>query len=122
MRDLIDSLTLTIGDGFVGVSIARFGTEERVPVTYDVVTPDGVCTGTDLHVFRQGSDEDTLLSALAALLSFLGAAGDAYSSEMRGQESENSDLFPPVVMEWAYVNVDEIACADLATDGEDNFS
>ena len=49
---------------------------------------------------------------LATLLTFLGAAAEAHDYELRtGRESDNGDLFPARVMEWAHQNIDEIAMA-----------
>lgn len=60
---------------------------------------------------RGGKDYDGMT---AAVLSFLGAAADAYSHWMRtGQESENYTLFPEHVTEWAYLMEDEIAMLAL---------
>jgi len=52
-----------------------------------------------------------LQDGLTSLLAFLNAAAEAYRYEMTGRESENSDLFPPEIMEWAYANQDEIEAA-----------
>jgi len=56
-----------------------------------------------------------LLDGMESLLSFLGAAADAYRYNMRGngRKSDNSDLFPEWVMEWAYMNSSEIDCVKL---------
>jgi hypothetical protein len=50
---------------------------------------------------------------MATTLSLLGAAAKAYSWNMRNADvpSENSDLFPGWVNEWAYFNVERLASA-----------
>ena len=56
--------------------------------------------GDDLQSGCQGGN---LQFGLANLLSFLSAAGEGYAYEMHdGCESENTDLFPEWVNEWAY--------------------
>jgi len=49
---------------------------------------------------------------MESLLSFLGAAAEAYGYHLRmGGGSDNGDLFPPEVMEWAYQHDNEISMA-----------
>lgn len=44
-----------------------------------------------------------------SLLGFLGAAAEAVSyADRTGRASDNADLFPPAVMEWANANEDAI--------------
>jgi hypothetical protein len=46
---------------------------------------------------------------MESLLSFLTAAAESYGYTMRtGRESDNSDLFPAFIVEWAYQNDSEI--------------
>ena len=55
---------------------------------------------------------------LASLLSFLGAAAEAYGYTMRtGRESDNAGLFPAEIAEWAYINADEISMAAFEYEG-----
>lgn len=56
---------------------------------------------------------------LRTLVSFLGAAAETYQSSMRGRDSENSELFPPHVAEWAYGVSDELSM--LAEDPADRM-
>lgn len=50
-----------------------------------------------------------LQEALENLLGFIGAAGEAYRyTQSTGRASENLDLFPSAVNEWAYQHSDEI--------------
>ena len=47
-------------------------------------------------------------------MSFLGAAGEAYETELEGNiDSENLDLFDDRVNEWAYVHAEEIELAQV---------
>ena len=69
-------------------------------------------SGDDLRCGAMGADECEMLGTL---LSFLEAAGESYGYTVRtGRVSDNSDLFPPSIMEWAYVNSDEISMARYA--------
>jgi hypothetical protein len=54
---------------------------------------------------------------MATLLSFLGAAADSYRHTMTGGRSDNANMFPPEVMEWAYEHGEELT--ELAFDLED---
>jgi hypothetical protein len=49
---------------------------------------------------------------LASLLSFLGAAAEAYAYfDRTGFKSDNEGLFPQEIAEWAYQHADEISMA-----------
>ena len=51
-----------------------------------------------------------LQAVFGSLLAFLGAAAESYGySQRSGQQGENSDLFPPAVVEWAYQHSDELS-------------
>jgi hypothetical protein len=56
--------------------------------------------GSDL---RSGCGGGGLQETFESLLSFLGAAGEAYPNR------ENAGLFPKAVCEWAKANSDELA-------------
>ncbi len=58
---------------------------------------------------RPGIGEVTLEQWFECLLSFMGAAAEAYKYEMGGHESDNGDLFEPEIMEWTYQNDSEIS-------------
>jgi hypothetical protein len=66
--------------------------------------------GVDLHLGAFPVPNNT--KAAKTLLSFLYAANEAYLTELEGNiDSENLDLFPMPVNEWAYVNAEEIEMA-----------
>lgn len=67
---------------------------------------DGPVIGTDLYS-GVGAPVDAH-AALATLVSFVSAAGEAYGHTMRGGQSENQHLFRRGVAEAAYVNSDEL--------------
>ena len=63
---------------------------------------------------RSGCDaEPNVTEAAETLFSFLYAAAEAYRYGMSGGTSENDDLFPEHVMEWAYMNDDAISMVSL---------
>lgn len=73
-------------------------------------------TGADL---RSGvGDEPDYTSMMATLLSFLDAAAEAYRAGMDGRTSDNADMFSPAVMEWAYMNSDELGVLSFELRGE----
>lgn len=58
---------------------------------------------------RSGVGGCSLQEAFASLLCFLEAAAEAYACEVRaGRASDNDDMFPHEINEWAYLNSDEI--------------
>ena len=67
--------------------------------------------GDDIH---SGCDaEPNVTEATGTLFSFLHAAAESYRYGMSGGTSENDDLFPEHVMEWAYMNDDAISMVSL---------
>jgi hypothetical protein len=76
-------------------------------------------SGDDL---QSGCGNGSLQSGFESLLSFLGAAGEAYAYRLRtNREAENEDLFPPAVVEWAHQNSDEICMAKLTVQETENL-
>ena len=55
----------------------------------------------------------TLQSAFESLLSFLGAYAEAVVTTRTWRVSENSDLFPASMADWATENSDEIGMTEL---------
>ena len=127
MRDDDDTsrIDVTFPDGSV-VSVWWLGAEyqpydraERQRYGYSIIGPaehDGrrhawQYVGDDI---RSGCDaEPNVTEATGTLFSFLYAAADAYRYGMSGGTSENDDLFPEHVMEWAYMNDDAISMVSL---------
>lgn len=72
----------------------------------DTDSPDGPVIGTDLYS-GVGAPVDAR-AALATLVSFVSAAGEAYGHTMRGGQSENQHLFRRGAAEAAYLNSDEL--------------
>jgi hypothetical protein len=68
--------------------------------------------GTDLHLGARLPADNT--KAAKTLLSSMYAAGEAYVNEIEGRiDSENLDLFPMPVNEWAYLNLEDIEVAQV---------
>lgn len=72
----------------------------------DTNSPDGPVIGTDLYS-GVGAPVDAR-AALATLVAFVSAAGEAYGHTVRGGQSENQHLFRRGVAEAAYLNSDEL--------------
>jgi hypothetical protein len=49
---------------------------------------------------------------MASFVGFLSAAAESYRYTMRGGSSDNSDLFEPQTMEWAYQNSEALEYAE----------
>ncbi len=63
----------------------------------------------DLGSPGRGTDAENDQRMFAAFLDFLTACGEGLRyQESTGRESENADLFPPAVAEWARANSDEL--------------
>lgn len=74
--------------------------------------------------FRPGllprDEGDAVRDALGSVLSFVSAFAEAIEFETRtGCESENSDLFPDTMREWAHQNSDEITDMAMQLEDED---
>lgn len=88
------------------VSIEYAGSDDgRTRYRYYIDGPNLEFVGVDL---KSGGGGGTLQDGLRSLMSFLSAAGEAYWAGIHGRVSDNADLFPAPVMEWAYQNKDEI--------------
>lgn len=91
------------------ISIEAIGStsDGRTRYRYFIDTPEFNHSGQNL---KSGCGGGSLQEGMESLLSFLGAAGEAYGYQMRTKrESDNSDLFPVNVMAWAYQNSDELS-------------
>lgn len=81
----------------------------RVNYRYWIDSDDGQeFYGEDLS---SGIGGGSLQDGLESLLSFMGAAAEAYAYEQRGRKSDNGELFPAWLMEACYVNSDELQMA-----------
>lgn len=115
--------TIEIGGVIITVCGHDRDYEGRTCYEYSMAFPEGY-SYTDKHgetafidrgyVYRSrdmksGCQGGTEREGLETLMGFLGAAAEAYSYTMRtGRESDNADLFPAFITEWAYQNDSEI--------------
>lgn len=110
----------TIDGVRIGVTFAgmRPGDDGQTYAAYhwQVNLPGEVHGATDIHGPLTGRDPGPK-SMLGTLVVFLEAAAEAYAYEMRGGTSENRDLFPEPVTEWAYQHSDELAMLALDLEG-----
>lgn len=110
---------LRIGDGTLSLSGVGLGVEGRLNPCFILDTPDFEYVDDRMQTGVGGSGT---VSMFVNFLGFLGAAAESYRYELWSRSpGENSDLFPRHVLEWAYVNDDEIACAlsDICEPGSD---
>ena len=111
---------MRIGDAWLSIGYAGQSSDGRTQYEYFVDLPCGTeCHAADL---RSGvGQRPGLQEMFCTLLSFLGAAGEVVRYvEQTGRESENADLFPTAVGQWAAQNLDEISSMqfDLEESGE----
>ena len=96
---------LRIGGAWVYLERTRGAGEYGKPTfLWTIDLPDGTeHFGDDLCGW------EGLQGMFGSLLAFLGAAADRHGYQLAsGRESENANLFPPAVAEWAYQHADEI--------------
>jgi hypothetical protein len=103
-----------VGDAStIHISPVRRDAEGRVVWRYIIEDHDRHVLD-DAACLRSGTGDDIdPHKAMATLLGFLTAAAEAYSRSMYGPHSENADLFPPDVTEWACRHDDELAAIAL---------
>lgn len=95
------------GPSWISVDVGKPGQYGRCGAAYYIDTPEWEYSNDDISGL--GGPVDFLEN----LLCFLSAAAEAYRYTMGGRDSDNSDLFPPHIMEWAYLNDDELSMAQL---------
>lgn len=102
---------LHVGDAFISMGTGQRNAEGRTQYGCFIDLPDG--TEHEVTDLRSGCQGGSLQSGFASLLSFLTACAESYSYAMRRNkplsETENGDLFPPAVAEWAYQFSDELS-------------
>ncbi len=103
-----------VGDATISIAWAkRAGSGGRSRYQYYIDGPGIEHEGDDL---QSGAGGGGLQEGMSSLLAFLGAAAEAYAASMRGRESDNADLFPAAVNEWAYQNDSEIGSLQFELD------
>jgi len=98
-----------VGDATISVELSGYHGGRSVFTMYL-----DFADGTTFECSDLTSPRESLQEALASYLSFLSASAEAYSYQMStGRSSENIDLFPPHVTEWAYQNSDELSILSI---------
>jgi hypothetical protein len=97
---------LQVGDTTIQLEYDGSTNDGRTRYQWTIDLPDGSeHIGRDLKSGCGGGD---LQSGFESLVAFLGAAAESW--RYKGEKSENADLFPQPVVEWAAQNSDELAC------------
>lgn len=112
-----------VGDAGATIHIEPHGRdlENRAVCRYVIEDNDGTVLD-DATDLRSGAGDDfDARKMMATLLSFLAAAAESYRYTTYGQTSENADLFPPDVTEWAYQYDGELAALALELDEDQNI-
>lgn len=101
-----------IGEGWVSIEYDGWTNDGRRQYQYHVDIPgyshsnNALSSGIVLNA--------SLQSGLESLLTFLGAFAESVQySERTGRESENGDMFPSELREWATENSDEFTMIQL---------
>ena len=106
---------LQIGNAFISMVQGPRNSEGRTCYGCFIDLPDG--SEHEVTDLRSGCQGGELQEGFASLLSFLGACAESYGYAQRNgktlEDTENGDLFPPAVAEWAYQNSDEISMLQL---------
>jgi hypothetical protein len=95
----------------IGAEYSPDDSAYRQAYNYSIVTDVWRYDGNDIRSGCGAAVDES--EAARTLFAFLSAAAEAVDYEMRGGTSENSDLFPPHVTQWAYLNSDEIEMLSL---------
>jgi hypothetical protein len=123
--------TLTIGDVVLTVCGRDRDWKGRTCYEVSIAFPEGY-SYTDKHGetqfidrgfihrerdLRSGCHGGTERDGMESLLGFLTAAAESHGYTVRtGRESDNSDLFPAFITEWAYQHADDLSMAEYELD------
>lgn len=99
-----------VGDAFISVEPARKLDNGRTVWRYFIDRGEAEFEADDITGF--GNEQ----GAICSVLSFLGACAEGRQRETRGYESENADLFPQEIGEWAEQFSDEIGMLAVELD------
>ena len=111
-----------VGDATLSIHYGGMTHDGRRKYRYYIDRPDKPeFTADDI---ASGVGGGTLQEGLRSLLSFLGACGSAVNWNEQGggwRDSENSDLFPPEIAEWAAENSDDLSILSAYLDECENL-
>ena len=101
-----------IGDAEISIEYAHFTLDGRQAYRYFIDLGEYAYQKNDL---ASGVGGGTLQESLESLLGFLGAFAEAiaYRDPTGKTGSDNEDLFPVMLGEWATANADEIAMMEI---------
>lgn len=108
--------SLEIGKATISLQAGQRNREGRTCFECWLDLPDG--SEHQIENLRSGCQGGGVQKGFESLLSFLGAAAEAYRYRMgtggvRESESGNESLFSPPVVEWAYMHSDELAMLQI---------
>jgi len=120
---VISHIKLTLHDDTIGSITVQFDRWDGPHAQYRwTIIPPGmpIYSGSELRMGASSQPNDG--QALATLLSFLGAFAEAVDVTRRaGIESDNLDMFPEQLQEWAYqVGSDEFSVLESSVCGGDD--
>lgn len=98
-----------VGDAYLSLDLSgRQSSDGRDIYEAYIDLPDG--TEHAITDLRSGCQGGSVREGMAAFLSFLSAAGEAWRyRESTGDCSDNVDLFSPAIVEWASAYSDELS-------------
>ena len=112
------SPALKIGDSTLHLTDVQFAEEGRDRATFLLVTPEFEYEDDQLRSGVGGFQ--STVSIIESFLSYLEAAAEAEEyGERTGYHSDNSDLFPRHVVEWALLNKCELDYTHMEITDED---
>lgn len=98
-----------IGEATISIEYAQVTSDGRQAYRWFIDNGNGHRQDFRGEDLRSGVGGGSLQEGLGSLLSFLGAFAESIDHQRRtGQESENADLFPANLAEWATDNADDI--------------
>jgi hypothetical protein len=108
-----------IGKAFLSIEYSGLNSKRgRVGYLYHIDLEDYAYTNHDLH---SGCGGGNLQQGLESLLSFLDAFAEAcWYTTHQGHKSENTDLFPDELKEWAMCNSNEFGMLRLELEENPN--
>lgn len=110
--------------GTIHIAPDSYDDEQRLAWRYIVEDANGNVLVEAADIKDGPGNDVSVIAVTESLMGFMSAAADAYRHEMDHGEgsSDNGRLFPPVMMEWCYVNSEEIGLAmfELTFDGSDD--
>ena len=99
-----------IGEATISIKYAHVTSDGRQAYRWFIDNGNGHRQDFQGDKLCSGVGGGSLQEGLESLLSFLGAFAEAIAYQERsGQESENADLFPAGLADWATANSDEIS-------------